>query len=580
MFYQNRDSLYAVDARSGVVRGIVQTPQDVIYRKTFTNDYIDVAQYTLGEQVIYHLEMYDTQGKYITERWVTDGTSEGTHILPEVGGKPNAAHRYVIAGDKMVMLDWTDQQKALWVSDGTQGGAQKILDISLQDQALEKPRLVAWDNKAFLFVRTTSGMALWVTDGSTEGTHNLSEFMPSDDFYLPQITPGGLGVYFLNWDELWRTDGTPEGTSVVTQIRDSTFVEIAYNKGRLIMYHGPFRYGDRTSLNAYDERSGKLWESDIPFEPQRSFGGFSTANGILHIEHNDEIWRTDGTLPGTNRVAKTVSPSFPVYRNGELFFFDYTEEYGRELYKTPFTKLNQTIAYSEIDDRSIDEGPFESDILATSGLPVQLEIGNGRVEWKNNVITPVKPGRAVLRFEQPGDTVYNRAPAVEVFFCINPAQPIISLVEGNSHILQATSGEDTQWLSMLQGQLVNTGTTFKPDKSGIYQAYVKSKDGYCNSKLSEPFEFVFTGIGKDEYGQLAIWPNPASEKIYLSGDWVQQGNVAITIAGLNGRAIETHLLPYSSANPLEVSTAQLANGVYLLQIESPEGSITRKFIKQ
>lgn len=76
------------------------------------------------------------------------------------------------------------------------------------------------------------------------------------------------------------------------------------------------------------------------------------------------------------------------------------------------------------------------------------------------------------------------------------------------------------------------------------------------------------------------YPNPVTDKVYIDLNGSQTGNCRVEIIDLQGRSLVSEITTLSAKDRLEVSTAGLPDGMYLLKISS-EGyqPVQRKFVK-
>jgi len=113
------------------------------------------------------------------------------------------------------------------------------------------------------------------------------------------------------------------------------------------------------------------------------------------------------------------------------------------------------------------------------------------------------------------------------------------------------------------------------DRDVVIAGYTNSDDGDVSTnygindvwlfELSNPFSVV-----NNENSMFGISPNPASDKLYISG------LVAIhkvNVYGINGQIVS---LPIASDNSIDVSG--LSSGMYVIEITSSHNKLTRKFI--
>ena len=129
----------------------------------------------------------------------------------------------------------------------------------------------------------TSGREPWITDGTVQGTrmlHNVSASGSSDPQVVGQTPQGLLFSAFseARGVELWITDGTPQGTSLLRDI-----------------VPGP------ASSNPINVMAS-LESTDQPLNVQLDNVFF----WVQGTGGNRELWATDGTMAGTERITDIV----------------------------------------------------------------------------------------------------------------------------------------------------------------------------------------------------------------------------------------------------------------------------------
>jgi hypothetical protein len=79
-------------------------------------------------------------------------------------------------------------------------------------------------------------------------------------------------------------------------------------------------------------------------------------------------------------------------------------------------KADQTISFSPLPDKQVNESPITLSASASSGLPVDFEIVSGSASLSGNVLTFNDLGSITIKATQPGNTYYNAAMPVEQSF--------------------------------------------------------------------------------------------------------------------------------------------------------------------
>lgn len=202
----------------------------------------------------------------------------------------------------------------LWKTDGTPAGTVQVShNLATYNCQLSPSSLTAVDGRVF-FVAGESGGAnrpsdeqLWVSDGTSAGTVRLTDF---PDFAYPGdlIEMAGY-LFFTVWNgspELWRSDGTASGTVP-------------------LMSFPSWENPENFDLNSWDLTNvdGTLF--------------FSRCQKVTGCE----LWKSDGTVAGTVRVAVITPP-------GSYDEYPLDEDYDWGLVQ--FTPLDDRLFFAACED--------------------------------------------------------------------------------------------------------------------------------------------------------------------------------------------------------------------------------------
>ncbi len=82
--------------------------------------------------------------------------------------------------------------------------------------------------------------------------------------------------------------------------------------------------------------------------------------------------------------------------------------------------------------------------------------------------------------------------------------------------------------------------------------------------------------GLEAFTDISVYPNPAGAVLHISG---VEGNVRYTLSGMEGKIVKRGKLEAGTADH-SVALPSLKKGIYLLQLTTGKGSITRKIVKE
>jgi ELWxxDGT repeat protein len=277
------------------------------------------------------------------QMYVTDGTAAGTQQLTSFSGANEAGvlDGFIVAGKQFyfVAID-SMYNREIWVSDGTVAGTQQVtngLDGSTATSG------AFYNPQSFQLVRGLvlyeSDGYLWSIDPSTNIVANVVSTTGMPGFGPPIVESttlanmggfilflGGSGIGPIGGIQLWRSDGTAVGTYEVTEVTaNPTSSETQYpffeQVGNRVVYigddgvHGPQLWGsDGTAANTVRLTSAVANPSDYPSQvasPLSVIGStayFSLSDGATATTRS--VWRTDGTVAGTERLGALPAISY------------------------------------------------------------------------------------------------------------------------------------------------------------------------------------------------------------------------------------------------------------------------------
>lgn len=272
---------------------------------------------------------------------VTDGTDAGTKFLADIGSGtvhkiiPAKDFVYIITSNIISASPYTIRYE-LWKSNGTAAGTSLIttlpdaVGISNASQFISDVQgvfnfsLDGTTNKMFFSAYDASnGNELWVTDGTSAGTTLLKDLKPGTGSSYPWgFMKIGNEVFFNCTDvglerKLWKTDGTATGT-VKVNVPEPFFIvngNISKLGNKMIFFatnttdgFEPYVSDGTTSgtfmLGNFNSTAVNSGNSLLPYVDEANLRTNSKyCFLILHNGTDSSLYRTDGTIAGTIRVA-------------------------------------------------------------------------------------------------------------------------------------------------------------------------------------------------------------------------------------------------------------------------------------
>ncbi|MEZ5964502.1 MAG: hypothetical protein R3F56_11700 [Planctomycetota bacterium] len=240
------------------------------------------------------------------ELWRTDGTAGGTQLLldltPGSGGSFAADSPFVQMNAWLYFL----VDGRLWKTDGTPGNT-----IALGAGSIGAHALAGGGSRLWLAADNNGTPELWESDGNA--AVSLVSALPSEPQWL--LPMPGISLLFVCDDgssgtELWHSDGTAAGTHVLVDIVSGStgsdpaelvaWNQVAYFRATENSTQRLWR-SDGTVAGTYalDPAIGPRWPAHLTPGGDRLWFVATASSGP---DHGSEVWSTDGTAGGTQRV--------------------------------------------------------------------------------------------------------------------------------------------------------------------------------------------------------------------------------------------------------------------------------------
>jgi hypothetical protein len=162
---------------------------------------------------------------------------------------------------------------------------------------------------------------------------------------------------------------------------------------------------------------------------------------------------------------------------------------------------------------------------------------------------------------------------------VNQVDTAVSISNGT--ITANIADQEYQWINADTKTVIENETTqdFMPNVSGNYAVIINQffgKGNFCSDTSGARFvEVVATGLETSTVSNFTIYPNPASDNVTIT--LTESASGTVSIVDLHGNAIATKSI---SGNTSNISTADLASGVYVVKISSDKGVAVKQLIVQ
>jgi ELWxxDGT repeat protein len=403
-------------------------------------------------------QVYFIAGSVARSLWKTDGSVAGTEEVFQFPVSGSLYH-YEIVGPILLLFAINGQSIEVWRSDGTTAGTQYVSAIA-GSQSLQQFETVG--GNVFFVVDGH----LYVTDGTALGTHLVHDIRPNANDSIVYMAALGGKVWFSAYDdvhgrEMWGSDGTVIGTQLLDDyvpgpasgVVDSSFVVATSDQFYFYCTDGgtshgrELRHSDGTLqgtvvVDFTAGVAGSSFEPMVPCSTKVYFNAFprnmlcvadpsgitplvpisttklrdgiaaaAMGDSVFFVNHQNELWRSDGTVSGTQSIAPVgVSSINHLSTNGRAVFFDaYDAPFRRRLWKTdgsaagtlPLLEIAPYGATSKPEDLarvgayvvfSAEDSSHGRELWSTDGTPAgtvllqDIVVGTGAPDLEDDIV--------------------------------------------------------------------------------------------------------------------------------------------------------------------------------------------------
>jgi ELWxxDGT repeat protein len=284
-----------------------------------------ISAMTASSGMVFYVQGDATSG--VPQLWRADGTAGGTleltafpsgQVLSSLAAAPAGGLYFAVQTAGTPPGPPAGPPAAVWRSDGTPQGTVKAFDLAAGTGSLNGLAVIG-SALYFTAVDAQGSHAIWKSDGTAAGTVQLTVFAPEagpNPYFDPGFTALGSRVFFIGLPPqptLMVTDGTPAGTGPVAV---------------------------------------------PPLGPLAPFSLTVAGARIFMLDHNNQLWRSDGTAAGTAQVSSDCCLLPRLVAIGDKVFFKAAATGGTLLFSSDGTAAGTVPVFDPAATPVIDFQPL------------------------------------------------------------------------------------------------------------------------------------------------------------------------------------------------------------------------------
>lgn len=522
-----------------------------------TNDPAD-DDVCVGEPVLFQV---NTQGNGVSYQWLKDG-----NILND-GGTISGATTNELSISSAVLSDaglYSCVVSNNCSDPDTSGlGTLTVSDVTVAPGPITGATVACEGNTAIPYsISAVAGATsyLWVgVDGATiasgQGTTNVTvDFGPTttSGYNLLVFAENGCGL--SDTSSLWirRSISTPNfSVAPATACPGST--NIAFEVTPVV---GATSYTWTAPANASIASGQGTDAVEVDFSPSFTSGQICVTASNLCVttparcKNVVSIPATPGAINGPGNNLCNTSAVFSVSNVAGATLYTWTAPAGATI-----------SAGQNTNSVTIDFGPA----FSSGTISVVAKNSCGDSPARTRVVTgpPAKPGAITG----------NAAP------CANSA--------GNVYSIAAVTGATNYQWTVPTGAVITSGngtTSITVTFGSSAGAVIVKSENACGLSSGNGLSIAFSCRMQNSTSDVAavnVYPNPASDRLFINHESSVSGEVSIIITDLAGRIVLSEMVNITNGNQIsELNISALKTGIYMIETRSIVGSSVTRFAKQ
>ncbi|HSY75859.1 MAG TPA: choice-of-anchor tandem repeat GloVer-containing protein, partial [Bacteroidia bacterium] len=295
--------------------------------------------------------------------------------------------------------------------------------------------------------------------------------------------------------------------------------------------------------------------------------------GDITIDPSDSILYGVTEQGGTNGAG--VIFSFNIKRGKDSVLHNFKNDSTGSYPYGSMLLINTKAPVTITKDTTICKGSNVT-LMANAG-------GGSNYTWSTGAITSsisVNPALDSTYKVHVCRGIFSRDTTVKVTVNPTPTVTIISgkdtIILGSIDTLVATGGLSYVWTS----GSTKDSTFVSPASTTTYTVTGKNASGCTDAVSMRVVVKVITGINTLASGNTSVYPNPATEIMYLSFTMPGSADAVIEVMNINGEVVMSKQTTISNGQVMPIDISTLANGVYFAHITTGEQTQVVRFVKE
>ena len=324
---------------NGLYKYDAANPDGLVLVKDNFSGVIHNGAFEVGNNTLYFL--FANLSTRIQQFWRSDGTEAGTSLIRSFEPPEFISPVHFYLGNLYFVLHDAIHGSEIWKSDGTANGTAIIKDINPgPDNSVSFP--LTESNGKVVFIanefKSKTGIELWATDGTAAGTKLLKDINKTrtESSYPSQGTALKDKLVFSAYEdehgyELYISDGTEKGTKLLNDIRAGVNGSSPFNfqnKNDEVYFVASPNDFNHPTIYRTNGKPGGLRKIVTYYSEVNDPHKFKvTDNGLVffivqnQVSHNAELWRSNGSLTGTFKIADKLSFELLIETVGKSAYF-------------------------------------------------------------------------------------------------------------------------------------------------------------------------------------------------------------------------------------------------------------------